>query len=148
VYSRVIVAVGSCGVEVSLCFGTSEFDVCCDCEVTPIGEIPLAWSFTEINGTGQMVLYVNDIAVETRTASDVGTYFVNVGDEIRVSVSTEGCTSPNIKASSSSSGIITGLDCTDFSSVYNSATYFVLSGDLGTTLTLDTYSQCVNTCIS
>ena len=133
-----------CGVEVSLCAGTSAVDVCCNCD----GEIPLAWSFNEISGTGQMVLYVNEIAVETRTASAVGTYFVNVGDEITVSVSTEGCTSPNIKASSSSSGIINGLDCTDFSSVYNSATYFVLSGDLGTTLTLDTYSQCADTCIS
>lgn len=108
--------------------------------------IPLDWSFNEISGTGEMILYVNEIAVETRTVSAVGTYFVNVGDLIQVSVTTEGCTSPNIKAVSSSSGIITGLACTDFSSGYSSSGYFVVSGDLGTTLTLDTYSQCGDVC--
>ena len=130
-----------CGVEVSLCAGTSAVDVCCNCD-----GIPLAWSFNEISGTGEMTLYVNEIAVETRTASDVGTYLVNVGDLIQVYVTTAGCTSPNIKAVSSASGIITGLVCTDFSSGYSSSGYYVVSGDLGTTLTLDTYSQCGDVC--
>lgn len=35
VVSGVVVAVGNCGSEITLCFGTSEFDVCCECDITP-----------------------------------------------------------------------------------------------------------------
>jgi uncharacterized protein (TIGR02145 family) len=111
------------------------------------GSIPLDWSFSEINGTGEMILYVNEVPVVTRNVTDLGTYIVNVGDEIRVSVSTQSCSPPNIKAVSVSTGIITGDACADASVTYDSATYFVTSMDLGTTLSLDTYSQCSNICL-
>jgi uncharacterized protein (TIGR02145 family) len=109
--------------------------------------IPLNWSFSELSAEGEMVLYVNSIAVVTRTASDFGTYSVNVGDVISVSVTCAGCFSPQIKANAYCTGLITDSSCTDTSSSFTSAGYTVISGDIGTTLELNTFAQCASGCI-
>lgn len=109
--------------------------------------IPLNWSFSELSAEGEMVLYVNSIAVVTRTASDFGTYSVNVGDIISVSVTCAGCFSPQIKANAYCTGLITDSSCTDTSSSFTSAGYTVTSGDIGTTLELNTFAQCASGCI-
>lgn len=110
--------------------------------------IPLEWSFNDFNGFGEMNLYVNEVAVVTRTVSDLGTYAVIVGDQIRVTVAAQGCASPNFKAIGVSAGLIAGDACSDGSVMYSSETYIVTSGDLGTSLLLDTFSQCEGLCLS
>jgi uncharacterized protein (TIGR02145 family) len=115
-------------------------------DTTPL--VQLDWSFVETSANGVMVIYVEGNSVITRNVSDIGTYFVNVGDVIGVTVSCTACSAPNDKANVSCTGIINDLTCVSISaSINNYSGYTVTSGDVGTILTLDTFAQCTNICL-
>jgi hypothetical protein len=108
------------------------------------GSANLAWSFNELAGArGQMDLYVNGSIVETRSITSSGTRAVNVGDTINVELTCDECGGnySNVECS----GIIYDIDCapppTGIANLF-SATYTVVSGDVGTTLTLDNSAVC------
>ena len=110
----------------------------------------LAWSFSETGGaSGTMDLYVNGSIVESRSTTSSGTYTVSVGDTINVEINCTQCTVGfDTFANSYCTGIITDADCANnaaaniFTSVYT-----VLSGDLGTTLHLDSFAHCDSGCV-
>ena len=110
----------------------------------------LAWTFSEMGGaSGTMDLYVNGSIVESRSATSSGTYTVSVGDTINVEINCTQCTVGfDTFANSYCTGIITDADCAN-SAAANifTAVYTVLSGDLGTTLNLDTFAICNSACI-
>lgn len=114
---------------------------------TPPDAIPLEWSFVQISAMGQMDLYVNSVIVETRTIADTGVYYVYAGDTISVSVSTSGCVLPGIKANAYSQILIEDGSCADYNTSFSSADYVVTSGDIGTTLVLNTFARCASACI-
>jgi hypothetical protein len=114
----------------------------------------IAWTYSETGGAnGEMRIYVNSVAVETRTNTSSGTWTgVNTGDEIYVEVELLGACSGNDDAgnvySQSNRGTLTNADCFVASTgTYTSPTYTVVSGDLGTTITLDTYASCDSGCL-
>ena len=110
----------------------------------------LAWSFTETNfAAGNMDLYVNGSIVESRSTSSSGTYTVYEGDTINVEVTCYQCTvGVNTAANAYCIGIIADADCA-IDGVANifTAVYTVTSGDLGTTLTLNTFAACDSGCV-
>lgn len=110
----------------------------------------LAWSFTETNfAAGNMDLYVNGSIVESRSTSSSGTYTVYEGDTINVEVTCYQCTvGGNTAANAYCIGIIADADCA-IDGVANifTAVYTVTSGDLGTTLTLNTFAACDSGCV-
>ena len=109
------------------------------------------WNFTEGNGaSGEMILYINGSVVENRFNTSNGTYYLLPGDTISCEVITTGCTSPNGKANSYSIGskpVLTDAACSNGSSNIFTPTYTVVSGDLGTTITLSMYSICDSACV-
>ncbi len=109
----------------------------------------LDWSFTETGGEiGTMDLFFNGSVIERRISTSSGTYTVYVGDTINVEVTCDTCDSPNNYSNAYCTGIITDADCTQngptdiFTSVYT-----VVSGDIGTTLNLDTFASCDGGCL-
>lgn len=110
----------------------------------------LAWSFTEAGGSvGTMDLYVNGSIVESRTVTSSGTYTVYAGDTINVQVTCDQCTGGGgTYANAYSTGINVDSDCssTGGASIFTTI-YTVVSGDLGTTLNLDTFAVCDTACI-
>ena len=118
--------------------------------VSPPTTASLAWTFSEMGGaSGTMDLYVNGSIVESRSATSSGTYTVSVGDTINVEINCTQCTVGfDTFANSYCTGIITDADCAN-SAAANifTAVYTVLSGDLGTTLNLDTFAICNSACI-
>lgn len=110
----------------------------------------LDWSYSETGGAdGQMVLYVNGSPIETRTSTANGTYTVYVGDTIYVVMDIfTPCGSPDTYANVYTSGIIVDANCANNSAVsLTTGTYTVVSGDIGTTLNLDTFASCDGGCI-
>ena len=108
----------------------------------------LAWTFSETGGsTGNMDLYVNGSIVESRSTTSSGTYTVSLGDTINVEISSSGCSGLNDTANAYCTGIITDAACAVTSTNLFTAVYTVVSGDLGTTLNLDTFAQCDGGCI-
>ena len=110
----------------------------------PPGTATLAWSFSELAGArGQMDLYVNGSIIVSRLFTSSGTYTVNVGDTINVELTCDDCGGDY--ANVECSGIIYDIDCapppTGIANLF-SATYTVVSGDVGTTLTLDNQAVC------
>lgn len=110
----------------------------------------LSWSFTEAGGSvGTMDLYVNGSIVESRTATSSGTRTVYSGDTINVQVTCDQCTGGGgTYANAYSTGINVASDCssTGGASIFTSV-YTVVSGDLGTTLNLNTFAVCDTACI-
>ena len=110
----------------------------------------LAWSFTEAGGSvGTMDLYVNGSIVESRTVTSSGTRTVYSGDTINVQVTCDQCTGGGgTYANAYSTGINVDSDCssTGGASIFTSV-YTVVSGDLGTTLNLNTFAVCDTACI-
>ena len=110
----------------------------------------LAWSFTEAGGSvGTMDLYVNGSIVESRSVTSSGTRTVSAGDTINVQVTCDQCTGGGgTYANAYSTGINIDSDCssTGGASIFTSV-YTVLSGDLGTTLNLDTFAVCDTACV-
>lgn len=116
---------------------------------TPGTTATLAWSFTESNAAaGYMDLYVNGSIVESRSTTSSGTYAVNVGDTINVEVYCDTCNSPNNYSNVYTEGIIADASCANGSSTsIFTAVYTVVSGDVGTTLTLATHAKCDSGCV-
>jgi hypothetical protein len=113
------------------------------------GGASLAWSFSETGGArGMMYLYVNGSIVETRSNTSSGTYTVYVGDTINVEVSCDECGGNYSNAYCT--GIISDADCapppTGIASFFSSV-YTVVSGDIGTTLNLNTFASCEGACL-
>lgn len=116
---------------------------------SPRATSTLAWSFTESSGArGTMYLYVNGSIVESRSNTSSGTYTVYVGDTINVEVTCDECGGNYSNAYCT--GIISDADCapppTGIANFF-SATYTVVSGDVGNTLTLNTFAACDTACI-
>lgn len=110
----------------------------------------LAWSFTEAGGSvGTMDLYVNGSIVESRTTTASGTYTVYAGDTINVQVTCDQCTGGGgTYANAYCTGVNTDADCssTGAASIFTTV-YTVVSGDLGTTLNLNTFAVCDTACV-
>jgi hypothetical protein len=110
----------------------------------------LAWSFTEAGGSvGTMDLYVNGSIVESRSTTASGTYTVSAGDTINVQVTCDQCTGGGgTYANAYCTGINADADCssTGAASIFTSV-YTVVSGDLGTTLNLNTFAVCDTACV-
>jgi hypothetical protein len=110
----------------------------------------LAWSFTEAGGSvGTMDLYVNGSIVESRSTTATGTYTVYAGDTINVQVTCAQCTGGGgTYANAYCTGVNTDADCssTGAASIFTTV-YTVVSGDLGTTLNLNTFAVCDTACV-
>ena len=115
------------------------------------GTATLAWSYSETGGAnGTMDLYVNGFAVESRSSTASGTRTVNVGDTIYVELQiVTPCGSPDTHANIQVNGnILTADDCANNSGVsLTTSTYTVVSGDIGSTLTVNTFASCDGGCL-
>ena len=114
----------------------------------------LSWTYSETGGAnGEMRIYVNSVAVETRTNTSSGTWTgLETGDEIYVEVELLGACSGFDDAgnvySTSNRGTLTDAACFVASTgTYTSPTYTVVAGDLGATITLDTFASCDSACL-
>jgi hypothetical protein len=111
----------------------------------------LNWSFSETGGAlGQMVLYVDGNPIETRTDTSSGTWNVGVGDTIYVVLDVlTSCGPPDSYANVYTTGnIINDANCANNAGVsLTTSTYTVVSGDIGSTLTLNTFASCDGGCL-
>jgi hypothetical protein len=110
----------------------------------------LAWSYSVTGGpaSNAMDIRINGSTEVSRTSTSTGNYTVNVGDVIDVIISCNGCSGGSGVANPYCIGIINDAVCTGASSqTLNSATYTVVSGDVGNTLTLDCFAQCAGACL-
>jgi hypothetical protein len=111
----------------------------------------LDWSYSELNGAnGEMILYVNGSPIETHISTAAGTETVYVGDTISVELQIfTTCGAPNTYANVYTLGnIINDAACANGTPVsLTTGTYTVVSGDVGSTLVLDTYAQCDSGCV-
>jgi len=112
----------------------------------------LDWSFTETNGAqGTMDLYVNGSVVESRSTTSSGTYEVCVGDTINVQVFCDVCSEPNNYSNAyslSDKPVLVDADCgNNTTSTILTSIYTVVSGDIGTTINLDTFATCDSGCV-
>jgi hypothetical protein len=115
---------------------------------TPPTTASLAWSYSETGGSvGSMDLYVNGSIVESRSSTANGTYAVSLGDTINVEVTASACAGIDIKANAYCTGIVVDAACANISTSLFTSVYTVLSGDLGTTIHLDTFSHCDSGCV-
>ena len=133
----------NCGAE------TSSFSNSYYFESGSAGFATLDWNFTLAGISGNMDLYVNGSIVESRSSNSGGTWNVGVGDTINVQVVCNQCSaSPNTYANAYCTGIITDADCVNngIASIFT-AVYTVVSGDIGNTLTLDTFATCESACL-
>ena len=111
----------------------------------------LAWSYSETGGAnGTMDLYVNGFAVESRSSTSSGTRTVNVGDTIYVELQiVTACAPSDTYANIEVNGnILTDNDCANNAGVsLTTGTYTVVSGDIGSTLTVNTFASCDGACL-
>jgi len=109
----------------------------------------LNWSFAEFNGgNGTMDIYVNGSIVESRSITSTGTWTgLEVGDVIYAEINVTGCGDPNDYANAYTTGIIIDASCDLGVTFLSTGTYTVVSGDLGTTLTLDLVARCDVACV-
>jgi len=116
---------------------------------TSAGYATLAWSFSETGGAnGTFDLFVNGLIVETRGFTSNGTRAVYPGDTISVGVICQSCSEPDNYANAYCTGIIMDADCnpSGLASIMTSV-YTVVSGDIGNTLSLDTFASCDGGCL-
>ena len=117
----------------------------------PPSTATLAWSYSETGGAnGTMDLYVNGFAVESRSSTSSGTRSVNVGDTIYVQLQiVTACGGGNTYANVYTTGnILNDANCANNAGVsLTTGTYTVVSGDIGSTLTLNTFAQCDSGCL-
>jgi hypothetical protein len=115
------------------------------------GSADLDWSYSETGGAnGTMDLYINGFAVESRSSTASGTETVYVGDTIYVELQiVTACGSPDTYANIEVNGnILTDQDCANNAGVsLTTSTYTVVSGDIGSTLTLNTFASCDGGCL-
>jgi hypothetical protein len=118
---------------------------------TPPTAATLSWTYSVTGGPSSngFGLRVNGSLVESRSSTSSGTRTVNVGDTIYVVVSCNGCSGGNAVANAYCGGIITDASCTPgvSSTTLTSYSYTVVSGDVGTTLTLNSFAACDGGCL-
>ena len=116
---------------------------------TSAGYATLAWSFSETGGAnGTFDLFVNGLIVETRGFTSNGTRAVYPGDTISVGVICQSCPEPDNYANVEATGIVSDLDCNPSGiATIMTSDYTVVSGDIGTTLNLDTFASCDGACL-
>ena len=116
---------------------------------TSAGYATLAWSFSETGGAnGTFDLFVNGLIVETRGFTSNGTRAVYPGDTISVGVICQSCPEPYNYANVEATGIVSDLDCNPSGiATIMTSDYTVVSGDIGTTLNLDTFASCDGGCL-
>jgi hypothetical protein len=110
----------------------------------------LDWSYTETdNPNGTMDLYINGFAVESRSSTSNGTITVYVGDTIYVDLEiVTACGSPTYANISVAGNILSDADCANNAGVsLTTSTYTVVSGDIGSTLTVNTFASCDGGCL-
>ena len=111
----------------------------------------LNWSYSETGGAnGTMDLYINGFAVESRSSTASGTITVYVGDTIYVDLQiVTACGAPDDWANVYTTGnILNDANCAENAGVaLTTATYTVVSGDVGSTLTLNTFASCDGGCL-
>jgi hypothetical protein len=110
----------------------------------------LDWSYSETGGAaGTMDLYINGFAVESRSSTSNGTITVYVGDTIYVDLQiVTACGSPTYANISVGGNILTAQDCANNAGVsLTTSTYTVVSGDIGSTLTVNTFASCDGACL-
>ena len=118
---------------------------------TPTGSTAtLSWFYSvtgapSSNGFG---LKVNGSIVESRSNTSSGARSVSVGDIISVVIETTGCVGGGGgTANAYCTGIINDASCASNSTTLTSATYTVVSGDIGNTITLYNYASCDGGCL-
>jgi hypothetical protein len=114
----------------------------------------LDWSYSETGGAnGEMRIYVNNVAVETRTNTSSGTWTgLETGDEIYVEIELLGACSGNddagnVYTTSNKGTLVYALCFVATTGTLTTPTYTVLVGDLGGTITLDTFASCESACL-
>jgi hypothetical protein len=111
----------------------------------------LDWSYSETGGAaGTMDLYINGFAVESRSSTSSGTITVYVGDTIYVDLQiVTACGAPDDWANVYTTGnILNDANCAENAGVsLTTSTYTVVSGDIGSTLTLNTFASCDGGCL-
>jgi hypothetical protein len=117
----------------------------------PSGSATLAWSYSETGGAnGTMDLYVNGFAVESRSSTASGTRTVYVGDTIYVELQiVTPCGSPDTYANVYTTGnVFNDANCANNAGVsLTTGTRTVVSGDIGSTLTINTFAACDGACL-
>ena len=108
--------------------------------------IPLFFTFVTSGGsTRNAKLYINNIEVVDTSIAYTDTIYVYAGDQIKVSLSLTGCTSPDGAANVNCTGIISENVCNQSGgAIINSSTYTVIGTEL--TLTLYCVAECDNAC--
>lgn len=120
---------------------------------TPGGAATLSWSYSETGGAnGEMRIYVNGSVVETRTNTSSGTYTLYIGNTIYVEIELlSSCSAPDNKGNVYTSGnrltLVDGDCFTSSTGTLTTPTYTVIAGDVGTTITLDTFASCDSACL-
>ena len=160
----VVVSLGTCGEPPVISYdcidgncidpgdGTGEYAtlVACEAECGTSGYATLDWSYTMSAISGNMDLYINGSILESRSFTSSGTWNVGVGDTISVAVVCNQCTVGNTYSNAycTGTGVINNSDCVQngVASIFTSV-YTVVSGDIGTTLTLDAFSSCDTGCL-
>jgi uncharacterized delta-60 repeat protein len=114
----------------------------------------LAWSYSETGGAvGEMRIYVNGSVVETRENTSSGTWTGLVtGNTIYVEIELlSACSGGDNKGNvytTSNRLTLVDADCfTSSTGTLTTPTYTVVAGDIGLTITLDTFASCDSACI-
>jgi hypothetical protein len=109
----------------------------------------LSWIYSIQNSPigANMEIYVNGTIVENRYANSYGVWPVYLGDTIRIKITTPGCSTPNSKANSYVTGLFNDAACDDNVVELTTTLYTVVSGDLGTTLSVTSTSRCDVGCV-
>ena len=106
-----------------------------------------------MNGAqGVFELYVNSILVESRASTSNGSYTVCLNDTIEVEVFCNACEdSPNVHSnaySTSDKFVLTDAACTQNGTASMiTGTYTVVSGDIGTPFSVNTFAECEYGCL-
>jgi hypothetical protein len=117
------------------------------------GTATLSWSYSETGGAnGEMRIYVNGSVVETRTNTSSGTYTLYTGNTIYVEIELlSSCSAPDNKGNvytTSNRATLVDANCfTSSTGTLTTPTYTVIAGDVGTTITLNTFASCDSACI-
>ena len=117
---------------------------------TAAGSATLSWSYSETGGAnGTMDLYINGFAVESRSSTSSGNITVYVGDTIYVDLQiVTSCGVDTYSNVQVNGNIITDADCALNAGVsITTSTYTVVSGDIGSTLTLNSIASCDGGCL-
>jgi hypothetical protein len=109
----------------------------------------LDWQYIHTGGaSGTLTIYVNGIAIETRSTDSNGTWPLYLNDVVNVVLTTGGCGGANNIANAYTEGDFYN-DATCGTSSCSLATfgYTIGSGDIGRTMLLTAFSTCDSACV-